>query len=215
MNDLEWNKLKSEYSRSNAVVLTDQGSIDFSLSGYKKTEFNGHPVTYDEYLDLQRSTGGNERPYFASCYFNSGSSAECRGEIAGIRNDRILFHRIFVTGMYADGTFFDGKEDHVWMHRDGFEKYHVGDKVSFFAEVYRYLKTGNGKKLDYGLRNPEEIEQIGDYALPSKDALLKQDLRALVCETCMYADHCYGDPCLAPTGYRENMIKKLSHYLQG
>ena len=48
MNDLEWNKLKREYSRSNTVVLTDQGSVDFSLSGYKKTEFNGHPVTYDD-----------------------------------------------------------------------------------------------------------------------------------------------------------------------
>ena len=42
--------------------------------------------------------------------------------------------------MYTDGTMFDGKEDHVWMDKSGFEEYTIGDGVSFGAEVYRYVK---------------------------------------------------------------------------
>ena len=60
-----------------------------------------------------------------------------KGCIERITKENILFKRIFVTGMYPDATFFDGKEDHVWMSRNGFEDYKVGDCVQFFAEVYR------------------------------------------------------------------------------
>ena len=34
----------------------------------------------------------------------------------------------------------DGKEDHVWMDKSGFEEYAIGDGVSFGAEVCRYVK---------------------------------------------------------------------------
>lgn len=39
------------------------------------------------------------------------------------------------------------------MDLKGFEPFNIGDSVSFGAEIYRYLKTGNGKVSDYGLRN--------------------------------------------------------------
>ena len=53
---------------------------------------------------------------------------------------RRCLKRIFISGMYTDGTMFDGKEDHVWMDKSGFEEYAVGDGISFGAEVYRYVK---------------------------------------------------------------------------
>ena len=53
---------------------------------------------------------------------------------------QICLKRIFISGMYTDGTMFDGKEDHVWMDKSGFEEYAIGDGVSFGAEVYRYVK---------------------------------------------------------------------------
>ena len=71
---------------------------------------------------------------------------------------------------------FDGKEDHVWMDKSGFEEYNVGDSVSFSAEVYRYVKTGNGKRIDYGLHNPTGIQQIEAYELPSDNALIMQEV---------------------------------------
>lgn len=61
--------------------------------------------------------------------------------------------------MYPDGMMFGSKEEHVWMNKAGFEKFNVGDSVSFGAEVYRYIKTGNGKLIDYGLRNPTGIKK--------------------------------------------------------
>ena len=39
------------------------------------------------------------------------------------------------------------------MELSGFEKYTVGDYVSFWAEPYRYVKTSHGKQLDFGLKN--------------------------------------------------------------
>lgn len=62
-----------------------------------------------------------------------------RQRLAGTIVRRCL-KRIFISGMYTDGTMFDGKEDHVWMDKSGFEEYAIGDGVSFGAEVYRYVK---------------------------------------------------------------------------
>ena len=59
--------------------------------------------------------------------------------LAGTIGRRCL-KRIFISGTYTGGTMFDGKEDHVWMDKSGFEEYAVGDGVSFGAEVYRYVK---------------------------------------------------------------------------
>ena len=59
------------------------------------------------------------------------------------------FNRIFFTYMYPDGMTADAVEDHVWMDGADFASFAVGDSVSFYAEVYRYLKTGNGKQLAF------------------------------------------------------------------
>lgn len=34
--------------------------------------------------------------------------------------------------------------------------------------------------------------------MPTDEELLRQYVERLVCETCMYAEQCYGEPCLAP-----------------
>ena len=90
---------------------------------------------------------------------------------------------------------FDGKEDHVWMDKSGFEECAVGDSVSFCAEVYRYVKTGNGKLIDYGLRNPTGIQKIEAYELPSDDELIMQEVEQLICETCFLSDRCNRNYC--------------------
>ena len=70
------------------------------------------------------------------------------------------------------------------------------DCLSFFAEIYLYLKTSNGKKIDYGLRNPEGIKKIEAYELPSDDELLMQSINSIICETCFLNEQCYGGYCL-------------------
>ena len=31
----------------------------------------------------------------------------------------------------------------------------------------------------------------------------------MVCETCLYSEHCYGEPCIAAPGYKEVMTVQL------
>ena len=65
------------------------------------------------------------------------------------------------------------------MDLDGFEEYQEGDSISFFADVYRYLKTGNGKRIDFGLMNPKDIKRIPGYELPSDDEVFRMIRRVL------------------------------------
>lgn len=65
-------------------------------------------------------------------------------------------------------------------------------QAGVMAEVYLYLKTSNGKKIDYGLRNPEGIKKIEPYELPSDDELLMQSINSIICETCFYGEQCSG-----------------------
>ena len=87
------------------------------------------------------------------------------------------------------------KNDPVWMEKSGFEECAVGDSVSFCAEVYRYVKTGNGKLIDYGLRNPTGIQKIEAYELPSDDELIMQEVEQLICETCFLSEQCNRNYC--------------------
>jgi hypothetical protein len=82
------------------------------------------------------------------------------------------------------------------MDKSGFEEHNVGDSVSFDAEVYRYVKTGNGKQIDYGLRNPTGIQKIKAYELPSDDELIMQEVDQIICETCFLSEQCNRYYCM-------------------
>ena len=128
-----------------------------------------------------------------------------KGEIEKVNKDKVCFKRIFTTGMFFDGGMFDGKEDHGWMDRRGFEEYRIGDSVEFLAEVYRYVKTGNGKQIDFGLRNPEGIKRVPTYQLPTDEQILEQSIDMIVCEMCYLNEHCNRGMCMRP----KNEIKQL------
>lgn len=130
---------------------------------------------------------------FERCYHSI--PLEFKGKIQKKNNKYVCFEKIYISGMYSDGTMYDDKEDHVWMELTGFEQYHVGDAVSFGAEVYRYIKTSHGKSLDYGLRNPQGITKIQFYDLPSDEELRIQALEYLKCEVCDMADLCSHTFC--------------------
>ena len=69
--------------------------------------------------------------------------------------------------------------------------------------------TGSGKKIDYALRNPIFVEKIDSYELPTEDDLLLQSIDRLICESCVYAEQCYGEPCLANPECRAEMRSAL------
>lgn len=174
----------------------DFGMIDFHSDGMKDLA-GGEKFSYDEYLEVQFKSSPSKRNSFINCFFNMPS--EFKGCIERISGDNILFKRIFVTGMYLDDcSFFDGKEDHVWMSREGFEGFNIGDCVEFFAEVYRYVKTSNGKAIDYSLRNPKGIKKIEPYKLPTDQELMEQKIASIICESCYLREYCIngGNWCM-------------------
>ena len=210
--DSKWQKLKKEFYGTKTCVQSEYGTIDFDPDSMGDV-VGGDKLTYDEYLDILMRSGKNVRGWFEMCYFET--ALEFAGQVEKINKDNICFKRIYVCGMFMDGECFDGKEDHVWMSKEGFGDCQVGDCFSFFAEVYRYLKTSNGKMIDFGLRNPDNIKKIKSYDLPSDDELLMQSKDQIICETCMFRDHCYGGMCIANKEWRDNMRRSMFEMAKG
>lgn len=97
------------------------------------------------------------------------------------------------------------------MSLTGFENYHVGDCLSFVAEVYRYIKTSRGKMIDFGLKDPAGIRKVGEYEVPLDEQLRIQATEQIVCtDLCMFRDHCDGF-CIANQEWKES-IKCHSTY---
>ena len=191
-------------------VQTENGIIDYDPDKMKDV-VGGEKLTYDEYIEIQEKTAGKVRGSFQLCYYYVPLGF--KGQIEKKNDEKVCFKRIHVDGMYSDGTCFQGKEDHVWMDLKGFEDYQVGDSVSFWAEVYRYLKTGNGRMMDFGLRNPRQIEKIEPYQLPTDDELLRQEVESMVCETCFLSEQCVGF-CLLPEGAQKAKVDSMFQALK-
>lgn len=192
--------LGTYYGEEDCVV--DENGIVFFSPDSQNGVAGAEKMTYDEFLDVQlvslERSFNSEKRSFCSGFAKvlSNHSLGYKGQIEKINKKRICFKRIFIRGMYSDGECFDGKEEHVWMEKTGFEEFNVGDCASFSAEVYRYVKTGNGKQIDYGLRNPEDIHKIEDYQLPSDEELFIQSFNQIICETCYLREHCNRTYCM-------------------
>ncbi len=202
---------KNANYRKRVVSFEENGLIDYNPDRLKDI-VGGEKLSYDEYLAIQERSAGHIRGSFQACYYNYTLSF--KGQIEKRTKDKICFKRIFVEGMYPDGSCFDGKEDHVWMDTNGFGGLKEGDAVSFYAEVYRYIKTGNGKFLDFGLRNPQNVKKIVSYELPSNDALLKQQLELMVCDTCYLFEQCNRVMCYLPKHEKARRVEDLFRFLK-
>ncbi len=199
-------EVKDDNYGKKVIVMGENGIVDYDPDSMSDV-VGGERLSYAEYISIQKQSAGKIRGSFQKCYYNM--PAGFKGQIEKRTKDKICFKRIYVDGMYSDGLFFEGKEDHVWMNSQGFEEFNEGDSVSFCAEVYRYLKTGNGKVIDFALRNPVEIKAIKSYELPSDEELIKQELDMIVCETCMLSESCSRYFCLLPKGERKSRVDNL------
>lgn len=211
----DWVEAKKVHYGSKTGLQVYGGIINFDPDKQKDL-VGGDKITYDEYLDLQMmacENKGGVRRDFAMCYYYI--PLEFMGEIERITRKAVCFKRIYVSGMYPDGTCFDGKEDHVWIDKHGIEGYGIGDCLSFFAEPYRYIKTGNGKQIDFGLRNPQGIKIIEKYELPSDEELMLQSIDAIICETCYLNEQVYGGMCLRDKKERQSLRKDMFKAVKG
>ena len=196
---------KAHYCKK--VCVADEGGVIFIDPESIKDVVGAEKMKYDEYLDIQIASLGKQRSYFTTCYFNI--ALEFKGKVERITKSNICFERIYISGMFSDGTMFDGKEDHVWMNKKGFESFSIGDCVQFTAEVYRYLKTSNGKFIDYSLRNPIGITRIQSYDLPSDEELMMQGINSILCESCYLNEHCSYVSCMRPKKEIQQLKKQM------
>ena len=180
-------------SESNIVELAYGGSIDYSEQFFQEVK-NKKNLSHEDIINIQKSSVGKVKGGFQKAYYNIG--LVYKGQIEKKNDKYICFQRIFIEGMYPNGVCFDGKEQHVWIDIDGFENYKVGDCLEFGAEVYPYLKTRNGKVIDFGLRNPSDIHIIERYELLTDEELLQQSLDEIICETCFISEQCNGTYCI-------------------
>lgn len=182
----EWNKTKKDFYGTDYQVSVKNGIIDFSTNGMHDIK-NGENLTYDEYLDIQYASLGQSKDSLEEIYFNNDVGAY-RGEISKKTHGNILFRKLFVDATRPDGTCYEAKESHVWMDDKPFEQFELHTCVEFYADVYRYLKTGHGKQIDYGLCNPTYIKQIPQYQLPTDEQIEDQIIDDILWETSKYHD---------------------------
>lgn len=204
-----WKELVKEFSHSGYVLQSEFGIIDTREDAMKDVA-GGENLSYKEYLQALFNSRNNRRYSFECCYY-SHASCFFKGQITRFdrKKGKVLFKRIYIFGALMDGTSYEGKEDHVWMDIKAFEKYQVGQNLRFGGRIYRYLKTGNGKQISFGIREPYDITQIESYEQPSDDDMIMQDVDQLICAICMYNEHCYMGMCIANEEWREEMRKSL------
>lgn len=133
-------RIKQQYYGKKQLLIYDDRFVNFDPDS-KNDIVGGEKLTYDEYIDIQMRSPNDKGSLFICAIYTPIS--DFYGTIARRSKDkkRICFNRIFFTYMYPDGMTADAVEDHVWMDGADFASFAVGNSVSFYAEVYRYLKT--------------------------------------------------------------------------
>ena len=189
------------------VQETEDGYIDFDPDGLKDV-VHGEKLTYNDYIDAQINAIGKTHGGFQWCFYNI--PFRFKGKIEKITDEFVCFQRISIEGMYPDGICSDDKEQHIWMDIKGFESFQPGDCVEFAAEPYRYLKTGKGKQIDFGLRNPSGVKKIDNYDLPSDEELMRQELDLIRCEVCYLNENCDRLNCIFGGKKKKTRKKKAS-----
>lgn len=178
--------------------------IDFSPASMLKIH-GSQNLSYMDYIELQVISSPMWRHSFRTCYYSGLCGLRFCGEVESRNRKHICFKRLFIRGTYMDGTMFDEKEDHVWMVATNFDEAadwigddHLkpGDCIMFTADVYCYLKHQKKRLLDFGLKNPSQIQRISMYDLPSDEIIINQTLDRLICDTCCLRDSCYGVYCM-------------------
>lgn len=177
-----WKEFVEANSHSGSIIQSEFGIIDTSDKAMKDV-YNGEKLTYEEYLQALFNSRNDRRYCLEYCYY---SNAWCtfKGQISKFdkKKGKVIFSRIYILGNIMDGNCFKGKEDHVWMDSQPFENYQEGDCLSFKGEIYRYLKTKNGKQISFGIREPYDISKIESYELPTDNDMLMQAIDQMICQ---------------------------------
>lgn len=69
--------------------------------------------------------------------------------------------------------------------------------------------------VSFGIREPYDIKKIESYELPSDDDMFMQAVDQMICEACMFNEHCCMGMCIANEEWRERMRKIFFNAAKG
>ena len=210
-NDL-YETIKNHYGQNVAFQGYEGENLNFNRDSMLDL-VGAKNLSYEDYIDIQIQTSNNYRAAFMVCYYNA-LAFNFKGEVEKFAKNKICFSRIYIEGMYFDGQCFEKREEHVWMDIEGFSDLKIGDCVSFSADIYRYIKTSNGKQIDYALINPKNIIIIEKYDLPTDRDLMIQSINSIICESCFLFDNCDRSYCKRNSKELNSLRKNMLNILE-
>lgn len=122
-------------------------------------------------------------------------------KVVSIEENQAVLKNVVIDGIRHDGMGFIGSEDHVNIFNTKDIKIlkeknlQPGCKICFMAQSYEYERKDGSS--DFSLCNISDIEIIDDYDIPTKEELIDEQIRNLVCEVCLYDDSCDCGMCMA------------------
>lgn len=170
----EWPEIKKNFYNQDAIVTLSNGDVFFNPKLMTHL-VNAKHISYSKFLDLQFYSLGTSRDILGSLLENQLFDATFCGNVTYINKKKhlLLFNKIRIDALYGDGDGFESTINHVWISQHNFgNDVKRGNKYLFEAQPYIYLKYG-GQVLDYGLKNPSNIQKLSDYHVPTKDDLAR------------------------------------------
>ena len=178
----DWEELKKEKSETNTLIRPSdryEGYISFSKDNWKKVQTFGHKLTYDEYLDAQKNSDiiwtHND---LARLYFFNNAQGYFKGTIVKIAKEHILLDNLVISKAKENKEVRHNEgspHSLIWLKREDFKDYHVGDCLSFTAQVYPYLQDKKRPEINYALATPKHISKIDHHHLsPKKDIMFSE-----------------------------------------
>lgn len=172
LQDEKWEKLKKENYGKNTILSINLDHISFSKKDWKKVKTGKNELTYDEYIEAQKDTNWSyyHKTRLDGLYFFNNAQGYFEGKIVATTKEYVLFEDLNVGKSKSDKEM--GTENYLWMNRNGFQEYLVGDYVAFKAEIFsylcirdlgtsKYLKRRYIKEIDYALKNPSQVHKLG------------------------------------------------------
>ena len=138
----------------------------------------------------------SERDGFKAVYWNGGGFADFKGKIMRRKKGGwCCFGRIYISLTTLDGFVEEHTEDHVWIQsREKFAGLKCGDCIAFSGEVAPYRRMDGTCEL--GIINPDYVEKIESYDLPSDEKIFEQSMKDLKCDLCLFSEQCNRQFCL-------------------
>lgn len=116
-------------------------------------------------------------------------------------NGKYFLINVVIDGPRTHGPYFIGGDSVIEINDkksiDTLSKTGIADGDLIHFDAIAYLCEKEDKKDWRGLKDIDEVEKIDGYCTPTRDELINEQIRSLICEICIFKNHCYCGMCVA------------------